>query len=155
MRNRIFGIAGIVVLVMSIAFLAMGHGFQGPGGHGKRGHGDMLEHMSRALNLTAEQKQQAKAIMDSVESTASGIHARLDDVHKQLAAATANGQFDEAQVRALANQQAQLEADMTVEHFRAISKVFSILTPEQRAKAEEFHKQMGSHKRHPGPPPGQ
>jgi Spy/CpxP family protein refolding chaperone len=154
MRNRIFGIAGIAVLVISLAFLALGHGFQGPGGHGKGGHGDMLEHMSRALNLTAEQKQQAKAIMDSVESTASGIHAKLDDVHKQLAAATANGQFDETQVRTLANQQAQLEADMTVEHFRAISKVFSILTPEQRVKAEELHKQMGSHERHPGPPPG-
>ena len=154
MRNRIFGIAGIAVLVISLAFLALGHGFQGPGGHGKGGHGDMLEHISRALNLTAEQKQQAKAIMDSVESTASGIHAKLDDVHKQLEAATANGQFDETQVRTLANQQAQLEADMTVEHFRAISKVFSILTPEQRVKAEELHKQMGSHERHPGPPPG-
>ena len=154
MRNRIFGIAGIAVLVVSLAFLALGHGFQGPGGHGRGGHGDMLEHMSRALNLTAEQKQQAKAIMDSVESTASGIHAKLDDVHKQLEAATANGQFDETQVRTLANQQAQLEADMTVEHFRAISKVFSILTPEQRVKAEELHKQMGAHERHPGPPPG-
>jgi Spy/CpxP family protein refolding chaperone len=114
----------------------------------------MLEHMSRALSLTDAQKQQAKAIMDSVESTASGIHAKLDEVHKQLEAATANGQFDEAQVRTLANQEAQLEADMKVEHFRAISKVFGILTPEQRVKAEELHKQMGSHERHPGPPPG-
>ena len=154
MRNRILGIAAMAALVIGAAIFALGHGFQGPGGHGKGGHGDMLEHMSRALNLTAEQKQQAKAIMDSVESTASGIHAKLDDVHKQLEAATANGQFDETQVRALANQQAQLEADMKVEHFRAISKVFAILTPEQRVKAEELHKQMGSHERHPGPPPG-
>lgn len=155
MRNRILGIAGIAVLVIGVAILALGHGFQGPGGHGKGGpHGDMLEHMSRALNLTDAQKQQAKAIMDSVESTASGIHAKLDEVHKQLEAATANGQFDETQVRTLANQQAQLEADMTVEHFRAMSKVFGILTPEQRVKAEQLHKQMGRHERHPGPPPG-
>src|SRR6266850_5675463 len=154
MRNRIFGFAGIAALVISVAILAVGHGFQGPGGHGKGGpHGDMLEQMSRALNLTDAQKQQAKEIMDSVESTANGIHAKLDEVHKQLGAATANGQFDEAQVRTLANQQAQLEADMTVEHFRAISKVFSILTPEQRVKAEELHKQMGSHERHPGMSP--
>ena len=153
MRNRIFGIAGIAVLVMSLAFLALGHGFQGPGGHGKgEGHGDMLEHMSRALNLSDEQKTQVKAIMDSTESTASGIHAKLDDVHQQLGAATANGQFDEAQVRTLANQQAQLEADMTVEHFRAMSKVFSILTPEQRVKAEALHKHMEYHERHPGMP---
>jgi protein CpxP len=152
MRRRILGISGIAVLVISVAILALGHGFQGPGGHGKGGHGEMLEHMSRALNLTDAQKQQVKGIMDSVESTASGIHAKLEEVHKQLGAATANGQFDETQVRTLANQQAQLEADMLVEHFRAMSKVFSVLTPEQRAKAEELHKQMGPHKRHPGPP---
>jgi Spy/CpxP family protein refolding chaperone len=113
----------------------------------------MLEHISRALSLTDAQKAQAKAIMDSVEATASGIHAKLDDVHKQLEAATANGQFDEVQVRALANQEAQLEADMKVEHFRAISRVFAILTPEQRVKAEEMHRQMGQHERHPGGPP--
>ena len=153
MRNRILGITAMAVLVIGAAILALGHGFQGPGGHGKGGHAEMLEHMSRALNLTDAQKQQVKGIMDSVEATASGIHARLEEVHKQLGAATANGQFDETQVRALANQEAQLEADMKVEHFRAISKVFSVLTPEQRVKAEEMHKQMGSHERHPGPPP--
>jgi len=152
MRKRIFGFAGIAVLVVSLAILALGHGFQGPGGHGKGGHGDMVEHMSRALSLTDAQKQQVKAIVDSTESIASGIQAKLEEVHKQLGAATANGQFDETQVRNLANQEAQLQADMKVEHFRAMSKVFSILTPEQRAKAEEMHKQMGGRERHPGPP---
>lgn len=158
MRNRILGIAGIAVLVISVAFLALGHGFQGPGGHGKgEGHGDMLEHMSRELNLTDAQKQQVKAVMDSVGPTAEGLHAKLEDVHKQIGAATANGQFDETQVRGLASQQAQLEADLMVEHLRAMSKVYSILTPEQRTKAEAMHKHMESHERHPGmppPPPG-
>ena len=154
MRNRIFGFAGIAVLVASLAILALGHGFQQPGGHGKGGHAQMLEHISRALSLTDAQKQQVKGIMESVEATASGIHAKLGEVHKQLGAATANGQFDETLVRTLANQEAQLEADMKVEHFRAMSKVFSILTPEQRAKAEELHKHVRSHKRHAGPPPG-
>ena len=154
MRNRILGIAGIAVLVISLAFLALGHGFQGPGRHGKgEGHGDMLEHMSRELNLTDAQKQQVKAIMDSVMAIAEADHAKLEDIHKQIGAATANGQFDEAQVRALANQQAQLEADLMVEHLRAMSKVYSILTPEQRVKAEAMHKQGGPHERHPGMPP--
>jgi Spy/CpxP family protein refolding chaperone len=158
MRNRIFGIAGIAVLVISLAFLALGHGFQGPGMHGKgEGHGDMLEHMSRELNLTDAQKQQVKGIMDTVMPVAEGLHAKLEDIHKQIGAATANGQFDETQVRGLASQQAQLEADLMVEHLRAMSKVYSILTPEQRTKAEAMHKHMESHERHPGmppPPPG-
>jgi Spy/CpxP family protein refolding chaperone len=153
MRNRILGLAAVAVLVAGAAILALGHGFQGPGGHGKGGpHGDMLEHMSRALNLTDAQKTQVKAIMDSVEPIAEATHAKLADIHKQLDAATANGQFDEAQVKSLASQQAQLEADMLVEHLRAKSKVFAILTAEQRTKAEEMHRSMGQRERHPGPP---
>ena len=153
MRNRILIIAAIAALVVGAAVLAIGHGFQGPGGPG-RGHGDMLEHMARELNLTDAQKEQVKAIMASAETAGQDIHTKLEEVHKQLDAATANGQFDEAQVRTLANQQAQLEADMTVEHLRAKSKVFAILTAEQRTKAEEMHKRMGGMRRH-GPPPSE
>lgn len=154
MRNRIIVIASIAVLVIGAAVLAVGHGFQGPGGHGGGpGHGEMLEHMARELNLTDAQKEQVKGIMESTEATAEGIHAKLEEVHKQLEAATANGQFDEAQVRTLANQQGQLEADMTVEHMRAMSKIYSILTAEQRVKAEEMHKHMGGPQRRMGPPP--
>lgn len=154
MRNRILGIAVGAVLIAGAAILGLAHGFQGPGGHGKGGHGDMHEHMARALGLTDAQRTQAKAIMDSIAPTAEATHAKLQDIHKQLEAATANGQFDEAQVRNLAGQQAQLEADLRVEHLRAKSKVYSILTAEQRAKAEELHKRMGPRERHPGPPPG-
>lgn len=155
MKKRIMVIAGIAVLVIGATIFAVA---QGPGMQGMHGrgdgppHGDMLEHMARELNLTDAQKQQVKTIMESAESSADGIHAKLEEVHKQLDAATANGQFDEAQVRTLANQQAQLEADMLVEHLRAKSKVFGILTAEQRVKAEEMHKRMGPPRR-PGTPP--
>jgi Spy/CpxP family protein refolding chaperone len=153
MRNRIRIIAAIVGLVIGASVLALGHGFQGQGGHRRGpGHGDMVEHLSRELNLTDAQKEQVKAIMASAEASAQGIHAKLDEVRKQIDAATANGQFDETQVRTLASQQAQLEAEMMVEHLRAKSKVFGILTAEQRAKAEEMHKRMGPMRRH-GPPP--
>jgi Spy/CpxP family protein refolding chaperone len=113
----------------------------------------MLEHMARELNLTDAQKEQVKTIMESAESSSQGTHAKLEEVHKQIEAATANGQFDEAQVRTLASQQAQLEADMMVEHLRAKSKVFAILTAEQRTKAEEMHKRMGPPRHMGGPPP--
>jgi len=150
MKRRILLIAGAAVLVVTATVFALAQGFSGMGMHGKGvhgqgpGHEQMLQHLAIALNLTDAQKQQVKAIMDATESSIKDIHARLEENHKQLAAATANGQFDEAQVRALANQQGQIEADMTVEHFRAMSKVFAILTPEQRVKAEALHKQMGS-----------
>jgi periplasmic protein CpxP/Spy len=156
MKKRIIVIASIAALVIGATIFAVAQGpeaMKSMHGYGPHGHGDMLEHMARELNLTDAQKQQVKAIMESAESSAQGIHAKLEETHKQLEAATANGQFDEAQVRTLANQQAQLEADMMVEHLRAKSKVFGILTAEQRVKAEEMHQRMGPHRR-PGPPDG-
>ena len=159
MKKRITVIVSIAVLVIGATVFAVA---QGPEAMrrmhgGPHGHGDMLEHMARELNLTEDQKTQAKGIMDAAESAASGIHTKLEEIHKQLDAATANGQFDENQVRTLANQQAQLQAEMMVEHLRAKSKIFAILTPEQRAKAEELHKRgpggPGGPYRRQGPPP--
>jgi protein CpxP len=153
MSKRILIIAGIAALVIAATVLAIGHGFQERREHGRGpGHGDMLEHMSRELNLTDAQKQQVKAIFDATQSTAEGIHTKLEETHKQIEAATANGQFDEAQVRTLANQQAQLEADMLVEHLRAKSKVYAILTAEQRTKADEMMKEHGGRGHGPGGP---
>ena len=157
MKRRIIVIASLAVLVIGATIFAVA---QGPEGmrkmhgypRGPHGHGEMLEHMAQELSLTEAQKAQVKTIMEATESTAQGIHAKLDEIHKQLEAATANGQFDEDQVRTLVNQQAQLQADMTVEHLRAKSKIFGVLTAEQRTKAEEMHKRMGPKRRH-GPPP--
>jgi len=148
MKKRILVAASMAVLVLvaGATVFALARGYRGMHGMGQGmgpGHGEMLEHMARVLNLTDAQKQQVKAIMDSTESVARDIHGKLEENQKQIEAATANGQFDEAQVRTLANQKGQLEADMTVEHLRAMSKVYAILTPEQRVKAEEMHKHMG------------
>ena len=165
MKRRILMIASIAVLVIGATIFAVA---QGPEqmrkmhsyGRGPHGHGDMLEHMARELNLTDAQKQQVKGVMEATESSAQGIHAKMEEIHKQIEAATANGQFDETQVRTLANQQAQIQADMMVEHLRAKSKIFAVLTPEQRTKAEEMHQRMGpggpgGPRRRQGPPPSE
>jgi Spy/CpxP family protein refolding chaperone len=114
----------------------------------------MVDHIARELNLTDAQKEQVKAIIDAQGAAEEARHVKLEDLHKQIEAATANGQFDEAQVRALANQQAQLMADSMVEHIRAHSKIYALLTAEQRAKADQLHKGEGGHFRRPFPPKG-
>ncbi len=156
MRNRILTFGGIAALVIGLAVFAVGHAL--PGIHAQdRGEGlprkhfpgpEMVEHMARALNLTDAQKTQIKAIFESARAASEPLHARMDEVHKQLEAATANGQFDEAQVRALANQQAQIMADTIVEHERTKSKIYAILTPEQRTKADGLHRHGGLRRRH-------
>jgi Spy/CpxP family protein refolding chaperone len=152
MRNRILVIAGIAALVIGATIFALA---QGHPGMGQRMHGDgppdMVEHISRELNLTDVQKEQVKAAFEAQKATDAERRAKLDDIRKQIDTATANGQFDEAQVRPLANQQAQLMADEMVDHLRMHSKLYSLLTAEQRTKADQMMKRHGEHRRGPGP----
>lgn len=166
MRNRIIVIAGLAVLIVAATVFALAQEHRGQG-EKMRGGGpaEMMEHMSRELNLTDAQKEQVKAIMEAGRATGEERHAKLEEIHNQLDAATANGQFDEAAVRPLANQQAQLMADEMVDHMRMHSKIFGLLTAEQRAKAEQMMKMHGApggprgpggpgHHGPPPPPPG-
>ncbi|HEV2883728.1 MAG TPA: Spy/CpxP family protein refolding chaperone, partial [Pyrinomonadaceae bacterium] len=159
MRNRILAVAGIAVLLIGATVFALGHGLQGYGqGKGERQKGpvpgpEMVEHLASELGLNADQQTQIKTLFEGARAAEEPRHARLEDLQKQLEAATANGQFDEAKVREIANQKAQLMADQMVEHLRMKSKVYSILTPEQRTKADQMHKRGGPYRRHGHPPP--
>jgi len=161
MKNRIF--AGIAALVIGGTVFALGHarsGMQhgqgrGAGSHQRHfGGPGMVEHMARELNLTDAQQAQVKTILEAARAAEEPLMKKMEEAHKQLEAATANGQFDETQIRAIASQQAQVMVDSIVEHERTKSKIYSILTAEQRAKADELHKRGGPHGRS-GPPPSE
>jgi len=151
MKKRILAIASIAVLVVAATVFALAQGHRGMGQGGMRGGPEeMIEHISQALSLTDAQKEQVKAAFEAQRPIEEQRHAKLEEIRKQIDTATANGQFDEAVVRPLANQQAQLHADEMVDHLRMHSKLYSLLTPEQKAKADELMKQHGG----PGPGPG-
>lgn len=162
MRNRLLIIGGVAVLVIGATVLALGHGMQGLHGQGRQRHPGpgfgpgMVDHMAKVLNLTADQTTQIKALVTAAQATEEPRHEKLRQLHEQLEAVTANGQFDETKVRAIANEQAGLMADSMVEHERLKSKIYGLLTAEQRTKANEMHKQHGGpRQRHGGPPPGE
>jgi len=139
MKKRILVIASLAVLVVAATVFALAQGHRGMGG----GPEEMIEHISQALSLTDAQKEQVKAAFEAQRPIEEQRRAKLDDIRKQIDTATANGQFDEAVVRELANQQAQLQADQMVDHLRMHSKLYSLLTAEQKAKADQLMKQHG------------
>ncbi len=156
MKKKILVFAGIAALVIGATVFALA---QHPGmGEKMRGHGpgDMVEHISRELNLTDAQKDQVKALFEAQHATEEERHGKLEELRKQIDAATANGQFDENAVRNLANQQSQLMADEMVDHLRLHSKIYGLLTAEQRTKADQMMKRHGGpegERGHHGPPP--
>lgn len=151
MKKKILVFAGIAALLIGATVFALA---QHPGMREKmRGHGpgDMVEHISRELNLTDAQKDQVKALLEAQHATEEERHTKLDELRKQIDAATANGQFDENTVRNLANQQSQLMADEMVDHLRLHSKIYGLLTAEQRTKADQMMKMHGERRHGPGP----
>jgi Spy/CpxP family protein refolding chaperone len=55
------------------------------------------------------------------------------------------GQFDEAKVRAIAKGQADIITELIVDKERMKSRIYAVLTPEQRTKVEQMREKWKSH----------
>jgi len=110
------------------------------GGHR---HGDHMGYMVKALNLTDAQKAQAKSIMQANRTSMRPLMQQMEQNRLAMLTATSGGAFDQAKVTALANQQAQLMAQMTVNRQSIRSQIYTqVLTPEQRATADQMHQKQ-------------
>lgn len=109
---------------------------------GKRGHRGGKGMMLRGVDLTDEQKVQVKQIMETSRAKMKTVHDQIKANRQQLEAISENGNFDAAQVQALAVQQGNLHAQMIIEKERVKSQIYQILTTEQKAKAAEMKAQM-------------
>lgn len=118
-----------------------GKHFRG-GKRGHRGGHKGMGMMFRGLDLTDAQKEQMKAIGQANRESTKSLRDQMKANGEQLAQATANGTFNEAQVQAIAQQQGVLHAQMIVAREKVKSQMFAILTPEQKAKAAEMKEQF-------------
>ncbi|OYT71925.1 MAG: hypothetical protein CFK52_06725 [Chloracidobacterium sp. CP2_5A] len=129
---------------------------RGPG----RFMGFFVKRMAAELNLTEEQQAQIRQILEAERTTAEPLMKQLKAGHDQLRALGADGIFNEAQVRVIAQQQAQTMAELMVSKERTKARVAAVLTPEQRERAKQmmdrFHRRMHEHRGRgfgPVPPP--
>jgi protein CpxP len=139
MKKAIIAILALAVLAAGVMF-ALGQKETGDkhGGFGRRGHHGGMGMMFRGLDLTDEQKAKLKELHTANRTNLQPTFEALEADRQKMEELTANGAFDEAQVTALANEQAALSAKLIVERQRAKSQVFSLLTDEQKAKFAEI-----------------
>ena len=149
----------VIVTISVIALVAIGtifvigqtgegkfEGKRGFGQNGKRAHfggrhkrgGQMMGRMFRQLDLTDAQKEQMKTIGKTSRESLMPIMQQMRESRKTLNELTANGNFDEAQVQAIAAQQGALHVQMIVEKQRTKAALFAVLTSEQKAKLAEL-----------------
>lgn len=131
-RKFFIAVALVFTFASGLAMFAQGHGM-------RQGRG-MLQHMTKALNLTEAQQAQAKTIMQAERAKIQPIMQQLRQ-NEQAQNASVTGEFDEAKARDFAQKQSQLMSDMIVEKQRAKSQIYAVLTPEQRQKALQLMQQ--------------
>lgn len=100
-----------------------------------------LAHIAQALNLTDSQKQQARTIFQQARQSAQPIRQELKQNREALASAAKNGQ-NEADIQKLSTEQGRLLGHLVAIRTEASAKFYQMLTPEQRAKADQMHEQF-------------
>ena len=99
--------------------------------------------IARKLDLSDAQKTQIQSMIQAERPNFAPLVKQLAANHQQMLVATRGGSFDEAQVRTLANQQAQTLAQLMVIRERLISKAYNtVLTPDQKTKADTLRQHM-------------
>lgn len=162
MKKRVAILFAIALVVAAGAIFATAQNGPGSSARQQRGEGiqppppppppppfglPRLDRLARDLNLTDAQQAELKTFFDAERATIDSLAKKLDAQRRQLDEATAGGQFDEGQVRAMAAQQAQTFADLIVEHKRVEARLYGTLTVEQRTRFEQLRE------RRPPPPP--
>jgi Spy/CpxP family protein refolding chaperone len=103
--------------------------------------------IARYLNLTPAQQAQAKAEFQAAHQSAQPIRQQLKQVRSVMFQAVRSN--DTAKIDQLSAQEANLKGQISAMRHQAFAKLYSTLTPEQRAKADQLpahFRQMRQHR---------
>ncbi|HZB45052.1 MAG TPA: Spy/CpxP family protein refolding chaperone [Pyrinomonadaceae bacterium] len=115
------------------------------GGHFKhRVVGRVMAHVARELKLTEAQQTEIRAVFAAERQNVLPLLQRLHEARQQYDSVNAPGGFDEAKARAYASRQAETITELLVAKERVKSKVYAVLTPEQREKANTMHERFAA-----------
>lgn len=111
-------------------------GFEGPhwGGH----RGGRMDRMARHLDLSDEQRTQIEAIMANARNEGEQLRGELATLREEVRAMIRSDGYYEDQVRVQVESKAPVFVELTVLGVRTMNDVYQVLTPEQRAKADEM-----------------
>jgi Spy/CpxP family protein refolding chaperone len=129
--------AGVAAVLATVPLVALAQDGHGPW-HGRRGFmGDGFAGL-RQLGLTDDQHQQIRAAMTSHRDEFKAIADRVRKAREAQQAAIEQVPLNEPQIRAASSELAAAEADAAVLRARVHEQVFSLLTPDQQAKAKSL-----------------
>jgi Spy/CpxP family protein refolding chaperone len=99
--------------------------------------------IERARSADA-QKQQIKAIWQKERPAVAGLVRELAEEQKDLNLASAEGKPDENAMAPIAKRQTVTVMKLMIEKEKVISNIYTVLTPDQRTKADRWREQWPS-----------
>lgn len=124
-----------------------GKGGEAPGRCDERGE-HKLDRMAVLLDFSAAQRAEAKTVLNAGREEMRALHEQLRQGRETLHQAALVTPFDETKVRALAAEQARLQAEMMVAKARQQNRLHALLTPEQQTRAAALKQQLGEVRGH-------
>ena len=100
--------------------------------------------IAQYLNLTPAQEAQATAEFQAARQSAQPIRGQLKQV--RLAMSQAVRANDTAKIDQLSTQEANLKGQILALRHQAFARLYTTLTPEQKAKADQLPAQMRQHR---------
>ena len=104
--------------------------------HGMGMEGHHMRFLAKQLNLTDDQKAQMKTIMQKEHPTMKPLFQQERQINQELRQYV-EGPYDEAKVRALAAQKAQIDVERTVAQTRIHNQLYQLLTADQQTKLKQ------------------
>jgi Spy/CpxP family protein refolding chaperone len=142
-----FGCFAVVALAALPALAQGGQMGHGPHGGGMHGHGELMAHMIHKLDLSDTQRDQVHQIFEQTQKETELNRETMRVAHEVLADLMHAEAYDEASIRAAAEEVAAAQAELIVAHARALRDVRTVLTP---AQLEQFQQMQELHREHKG-----
>ena len=93
---------------------------------------------TRGLNLTDDQHAQIQQIFQNEKGNIHPLMQQEFQARQQMMQLITSGKFDQATAAALASQEAQVHAQMQVEHAKIASQIYQLLSSDQKAKVTDL-----------------
>ena len=129
---------GLVVLLSAAAWA------MGPGGGMDHDPARMVEHMSRKLDLSDEQKVAVEALVSSSRQASAQDMQRMRELRGEMKAQTNNFEADEA--RKVADEIGQITGRLVYQAAETRAGVYQLLNDEQRAQMAQMMEKRGEHR---------
>ena len=124
--------------IVLVAGVAVAQRPGGPHGGGDFFGGPMMGFFSDYLDLSDAQQTQIKQIIAKEKPALEPLFLQEKQSHEQMMQLIQSGSFDEAKATTIANQGAQIHAQLEVQHARIASEAYQVLTADQKTKLAQF-----------------